>query len=403
MSELLDLCRKYFGSRDLYEVLQISKSSDSKQVKKAYHKVSLLVHPDRVDENEKIEATEKFKVLGKVHSILNDKDKRKQSSYNTTSALTNYATEASLMPINKYVKSPWGYNLRCINCSTFYNFSGDDETADRDWNLYWDIIYKNITVEDISNYEKKYKGQNEERTNPPVIVTELDGPVCVSELKAKVSYKFIASSGSHYSDEELQDLKRAYLGGKGDMDLILELVPFTNTEEEPRLKKLIQGLIDRGEVPAFPAFTHESAQKKANRKRKVCINYWPCSNRDCQHQVTIDSVATETANNQVTIDSVANGTANIMNGNEKLEKLEKLEKESSSKVEAGWEREAGEAAALEKERGYMGGTDDDLKKLLLKKQEQRSKEYDSFFEALASKYGSKDTKRRSNPKRNKKQ
>nr|CAD7575585.1 unnamed protein product [Timema californicum] len=242
MSELLDLCRKYFGSRDLYEVLQISKSSDSKQVKKAYHKVSLLVHPDRVDENEKIEATEKFKVLGKVHSILNDKDKRKvydetgsQLSYNTTSALTNYATEAGLMPINKYVKSPWGYNLRCINCSTFYNFSGDDETADRDWNLYWDIIYKNITVEDISNYEKKYKD----------------------------------------SDEELQDLKRAYLGGKGDMDLILELVPFTNTEEEPRLKKLIQGLIDRGEVPAFPAFTHESAQKKANRKRKVCINYWP--------------------------------------------------------------------------------------------------------------------------------
>nr|CAD7410212.1 unnamed protein product [Timema cristinae] len=195
MSELLDLCRKYFGSRDLYEVLQISKSSDSKQVKKAYHKVSLLVHPDRVDENEKIEATEKFKVLGKVHSILNDKDKRKV--YDETGSV------------------------------------GDDETADRDWNLYWDIIYKNITVEDISNYEKKYKD----------------------------------------SDEELQDLKRAYLGGKGDMDLILELVPFTNTDEEPRLKKLIQGLIDRGEVPAFPAFTHESAQKKANRKRKVCINY----------------------------------------------------------------------------------------------------------------------------------
>nr|CAD7410211.1 unnamed protein product [Timema cristinae] len=68
-----------------------------------------------------------------------------------------------------------------------------------------------------------------------------------------------------------------------------------------------------------------------------------------------------------------------------------------------WEREAREAAELEKERGFMGGTDDDLKKLLLKKQEQRSKEYDSFFEALASKYGGKNTKRRSNPKRNKKQ
>jgi DnaJ family protein C protein 9 len=45
-------------------------------VQKAYHKLSLLVHPDRVEEKEKIEATEKFKVLGKIHSILSDKDKR---------------------------------------------------------------------------------------------------------------------------------------------------------------------------------------------------------------------------------------------------------------------------------------------------------------------------------------
>ena len=46
-------------------------------VRKAYHKLSLIVHPDRVDENKKLEATEKFKVLGHVHSILSDSEKRK--------------------------------------------------------------------------------------------------------------------------------------------------------------------------------------------------------------------------------------------------------------------------------------------------------------------------------------
>lgn len=46
-------------------------------VRKAYHKLSLIVHPDRVDENKKLEATEKFKVLGHVHSILSDTEKRK--------------------------------------------------------------------------------------------------------------------------------------------------------------------------------------------------------------------------------------------------------------------------------------------------------------------------------------
>lgn len=117
MPSLLDLCEKYFQSRDLYEVLKIPNTANQKQgkrhstnllpnlflpsgaltqrafggcqscrdivciriyfsVRKAYHKLSLLVHPDRVEEKEKIEATEKFKVLGKIHSILSDKEKR---------------------------------------------------------------------------------------------------------------------------------------------------------------------------------------------------------------------------------------------------------------------------------------------------------------------------------------
>lgn len=35
-------------------------------------------HPDKVPENEKIEATEKFKVLSRVHALLSDADQRKR-------------------------------------------------------------------------------------------------------------------------------------------------------------------------------------------------------------------------------------------------------------------------------------------------------------------------------------
>ena len=45
-------------------------------VKKAYRRLSLKVHPDRVGKKEKKAATCKFQVLGKVYSILSDKDKR---------------------------------------------------------------------------------------------------------------------------------------------------------------------------------------------------------------------------------------------------------------------------------------------------------------------------------------
>ena len=46
-------------------------------VKRAYYKQSLKVHPDRVSEEEKENATEKFQTRGKVYSILSDKEKRK--------------------------------------------------------------------------------------------------------------------------------------------------------------------------------------------------------------------------------------------------------------------------------------------------------------------------------------
>lgn len=45
-------------------------------VKRSYRKASLQCHPDRVSSSEKENATRKFQVLGKVYSILSDKEKR---------------------------------------------------------------------------------------------------------------------------------------------------------------------------------------------------------------------------------------------------------------------------------------------------------------------------------------
>ncbi|EFN76576.1 J domain-containing protein CG6693 [Harpegnathos saltator] len=203
MASLPDLCEQYFGARNFYDVLKISKTANDKQgqstciflstVKKAYHKLSLLVHPDRVEESIKTEATEKFKVLGRIHSILSDSEKRK-----------------------------------------IYDESGqyDEESEEvvmRNWADYWRSLFKAITVEDINNYEKNYKG----------------------------------------SETEIKDLKRAYMDSKGDMDYILEAVPFTNCDEEPRLHDIIQNLIKNGDVPEYKAFTNENTKKKQRRKRKV--------------------------------------------------------------------------------------------------------------------------------------
>lgn len=105
----------------------------------------MLVHPDRVEESIKIEATEKFKVLGRIHTILSDTEKRK-----------------------------------------IYDESGQydeesDEAVMRNWSDYWRTLFKEITVEDINNYEKNYKG----------------------------------------SETEIKDLKRAYMDGNSKFQFFL--------------------------------------------------------------------------------------------------------------------------------------------------------------------------------------
>uniref|UniRef100_A0A1B6EZG5 J domain-containing protein n=1 Tax=Cuerna arida TaxID=1464854 RepID=A0A1B6EZG5_9HEMI len=190
----LKLCEKYFDCKDLYGVLQIEKSATEKEVRKAYHKRSLSCHPDRVEESEKLYATEKFKVLGKVHCILSDKEKR--AIYDQTGT---------------------------------WDDDDDVEFNGRDWMEYWRTMFKKITLADIEEYEKKYKG----------------------------------------SDDELRDLKKAYEGGKGDMDKIYERVPFVKLEDEERIRNILEKLIDTKELPVYELFLNEPQQKRDRRMRKL--------------------------------------------------------------------------------------------------------------------------------------
>lgn len=95
-------------------------------MKKAYKKVSLKVHPDRVADEEKELATRKFQVLSKVYFILSDKEKR-----------------------------------------TVYDETGevDDENdipEDKDWAAYFRLLFPRVTEKAIEDFMAKYRGSNEE-------------------------------------------------------------------------------------------------------------------------------------------------------------------------------------------------------------------------------------------------
>jgi hypothetical protein len=71
------------------------------------------------------------------------------------------------------------------------------------------------------------------------------------------------------SDEEKEDLKKAYLEAKGDMDRIIDNVLCASVEDEARFRTIIEGWIDDNTVKPFTAFTHENKKKREERKRKV--------------------------------------------------------------------------------------------------------------------------------------
>ncbi|KAK7092638.1 hypothetical protein V1264_008354 [Littorina saxatilis] len=191
---LLEACQELFDTTDLYEVIGVRREATPQEVKKGYHKRSLTVHPDRVGPEEKEVATKKFQTLGKIYTILSDKEKR--AVYDETG-----------------------------------DFGEDDDVLDqdKDWCEYWRLLFPKVTVKDIEEFEKKYKG----------------------------------------SADELADLKTAYIDAEGDMDIIMDSVLCSTPEDEERFTQILQDLTKDKELPEFKAFTKESKKKKSARQRRA--------------------------------------------------------------------------------------------------------------------------------------
>eukprot|EP00898_Chlorokybus_atmophyticus_P002279 jgi/Chlat1/3051/Chrsp208S03294 len=71
--EQIAIVKRIRSTTDYYEVLQLSKDCAEEDVRKAYRKIALKLHPDK---NQAPGAEEAFKTVSKAFSCLSDKDKR---------------------------------------------------------------------------------------------------------------------------------------------------------------------------------------------------------------------------------------------------------------------------------------------------------------------------------------
>lgn len=111
--------------KTLYEILGVEQTASQQEIKKAYHKLALRLHPDKNPDDK--EANEKFQQLQKVMSILGDEEKR--ALYDQTGVVD------------------------------------DDDLAGDVQNLhnFFRTMYKKVTVADIEEFEANYRGSDSEK------------------------------------------------------------------------------------------------------------------------------------------------------------------------------------------------------------------------------------------------
>ena len=63
--------------RDFYKILGVTRSSTEQEIKKAYKKLALKWHPDRVEPAKKDEAQAKFQEIGEAFDVLTDPEKKR--------------------------------------------------------------------------------------------------------------------------------------------------------------------------------------------------------------------------------------------------------------------------------------------------------------------------------------
>ncbi|XP_030520557.1 chaperone protein dnaJ 6 [Rhodamnia argentea] len=112
----------------LYEILGMERTATQQEIKKAYYKLALRLHPDKNPGDE--EAKEKFQQLQKVISILGDEEKR--ALYDQT------------------------------GCVDDADLAGE---VAQNLHEYFRAVYKVVTEADIEEFEANYRGSDSEKND----------------------------------------------------------------------------------------------------------------------------------------------------------------------------------------------------------------------------------------------
>ncbi|CAO2822183.1 unnamed protein product [Amaranthus hypochondriacus] len=245
------------SEKSLYEVLGVERTATQQEIRKAYHKLALRLHPDKNPDDK--DAKEKFQQLQKVISVLGDEEKR--ALYDQTGVVDD-----------------------------------DDLAGDVVQNLqnFFRAMYKKVTVADIEEFEANYRGSDSEKKDLINLYKEckgnmrrlfcsmlcsdakldshrfkdiIDEAIASGELKEFKLYKKWAKEVSEMKPPT-SPLKRRKSGKKSDSDLYA-IISQRRNERKDRFDSMFNSMLEKygGQCSSEPTDEEfEAAQKKLGSK-----------------------------------------------------------------------------------------------------------------------------------------
>jgi DnaJ homolog subfamily C member 9 len=185
----------HFGSnKSLYEILNLPSSAvTATEIHRAYRQSALKYHPDKGGD------PEKFKILSAIHAFLSDEEKRRV--YDSTGTIDD-----------------------------------EDSTVGSDdfdfWYDYYRRLFPQISVDDINNFEKQYKG----------------------------------------SEEEQQDVWDAYRKYSGELKHMMDSIMFAEVGDEERIIAIIEDGIAQNVIESTPKYVRSKKNSMKSQKKVAKSN-----------------------------------------------------------------------------------------------------------------------------------